>query len=97
SDGLSKLPLAVKQSIQAQFLKVFSNPQILLSPDALAQMRARAAAQGQQGLALFNIAIKAVKIGLAQGIHNVFVLSMGLMIAGLIVVSFLVEIRLRGG
>ena len=51
-------------------------------------MRARAAAQGQQGLALFNIAIKAVKIGLAQGIHNVFVLSMGLMIAGLIVVFF---------
>ena len=97
SDGLSKLPLAVKQSIQAQFLKVFSNPQILLSPDALAQMRARAAAQGQQGLALFNIAIKAVKIGLAQGIHNVFVLSMGLMIAGLIAVFFLKEIPLRGG
>jgi len=48
-------------------------------------------------LALFNIAIKAVKIGLAQGIHNVFVLSMGLMIAGLIVVFFLKEIPLRGG
>src|SRR6266516_431312 len=43
---LSKQPLPpmVKQSIQAQFLKDFSNPQILLSPDALAQMRARAAA-----------------------------------------------------
>jgi len=96
---LSKQPLPpmVKQSIQAQFLKVFSNPQILLSPDALAQMRARAAAQGQQGLALFNIAIKAVKIGLAQGIHNVFVISLALMIVGLIAVLFLKEIPLRGG
>src|SRR5437763_16823130 len=71
SDGLSKLPLppAVKQSAEAQLLKIFNNPQILLSPDALARMRT-AAAQGHQGLALFNIGIKAVKVGLAQGIHN---------------------------
>ncbi|MFL5699708.1 MAG: MDR family MFS transporter [Ktedonobacteraceae bacterium] len=99
SEGLSKQPLppAVKQSIQAQFLKIFSNPQILLSPDALAQMRAAAAAQGKQGLALLNVAIEAVKTGLAQGIHNVFVLSLSLMIAGLIAVFFLKEVPLQGG
>ena len=98
SEGLSKQPLppAVKQSIQAQFLKIFSNPQILLSPDALAQMRA-AAAQGKQGLALLNVAIEAVKTGLAQGVHNVFVLSLALMIAGLIAVFFLKEVPLQGG
>src|SRR6266568_4179319 len=99
SEGLSKQPLppAVKQSIQAQFLNIFSNPQILLSPDALAQMRAAAAAQGKQGLALLNVAIEAVKTGLAQGIHNVFVLSLSLMIAGLIAVFFLKEVPLQGG
>ncbi len=99
SEGLSKQPLppAVKQSIEAQFLKIFSNPQILLSPDALAQMRAAAAAQGKQGLALLNVAIEAVKTGLAQGIHNVFVLSLSLMIAGLIAVFFLKEVPLQGG
>ncbi len=99
SEGLSKQPLppAVKQSIEAQFLKIFSNPQILLSPDALAQMRAAAAAQGKQGLALLNVAIEAVKTGLAQGIHNVFVLSLALMIAGLIAVFFLKEVPLQGG
>ena len=98
STGLSKQPLppAVKQSIEAQFLKIFSNPQILLSPDALAQMRA-AAAQGKQGLALLNVAIEAVKTGLAQGVHNVFVLSLALMIAGLIAVFFLKEVPLQGG
>jgi hypothetical protein len=41
--------------------------------------------------------IEAVKVGLAQGIHNVFVLSLGLMIVGLIAVFFLKEIPLRGG
>ena len=41
--------------------------------------------------------IEAVKVGLAQGIHNVFVLSLGLMIVGLIAVLFLKEIPLKGG
>jgi len=41
--------------------------------------------------------IEAVKIGLAQGIHNVFLLSLGLMIVGLIAVFFLKEIPLKGG
>ena len=59
-------------------------------------MRGAAAAQCQQGLAVFNIAIDAVKAGLSQGIHNVFVLSLGLMIVGLIAVLFLKEIPLRG-
>jgi hypothetical protein len=59
-------------------------------------MRVASAAHGQQGLALFNIAIDAVKTGLTQGIHNVFVLSFGFMIVGLIAVLFLKEIPLRG-
>lgn len=98
SNSLGKLPIpaAALQPIQARFVSLFSNPQILLSPDILSKMRGVAAAQGQQGLAVFNIAIDAVKTGLAQGIHNVFVLSLGLMIFGLIAVLFLKEIPLRG-
>jgi hypothetical protein len=91
------LPAVVKRLVPANFLAVFNNPQILLSPDALAQMQARAAAGGPQALALFRQVIEAVKIGLAQGIHNVFVLSLVLMIAGLVAVLFLKEIPLRGG
>jgi hypothetical protein len=55
------------------------------------------AARGQQGLALFNVAIEAVKTGLAQGIHNVFLMILVLMIAGLIAVFFLKEVPLLGG
>ena len=91
------LPAVVKQLVPAKVLAAFNNPQILLSPDALAQMQAQAAAGGQQALALFHQIIEAVKIGLTQGIHNVFVLSLVLMIAGLVAVLFLKEIPLRGG
>ncbi len=98
SSSLGKLsiPAAALQPIQARFVALFSNPQILLSPDVLSKMRVASAAHGQQGLALFNIAIDAVKTGLTQGIHNVFVLSFGFMIVGLIAVLFLKEIPLRG-
>jgi len=91
------LSAAVKQFVPANTLAVFNNPQILLSPDALTKMQAGAAARGPQALALFHQIIEAVKIGLAQGIHNVFVLSLGLMIVGLVTVLFLKEIPLKGG
>ncbi len=91
------LPAAVVQVIPAQFLAVFNNPQILLSPTALAQMQSHVAAMGPQALALLQQTVEAVKVGLTQGIHNVFVLSLGLMIAGLVAVFFLKEIPLRGG
>lgn len=91
------LPSGVAQFVPAKFLAVFNNPQILLSPDALAKMQAGAAAKGPQALALFNQIIDAVRVGLAQGIHNVFILSLGLMIVGLVALFFLKEIPLKGG
>ena len=60
-------------------------------------MYASFAAQGPRGLALYNQLLEAVKVGLTQGIHNVFVLSLVTMILGLLAVLFLKEITLRGG
>ncbi len=95
------LPATVKQFVPARLLAAFNNPQILLSADARSQIQAQfvAHSQGhpQQALALFNAMLEAVKIGLTQGIHNVFVLSLGLMLLGLVAVFFLKEIELRGG
>ena len=90
------LPAAVKHAVPAQLLAAFNNPQVLLSPDALTQMQSRAAAGGPQAVALLNQVIEAVRTGLAQGIHNVFVLSLVIMILGLISVFFLKEIALKG-
>jgi hypothetical protein len=93
----SALPAAIVHAVPAQFLAAFDNPQILLSPATLAQLQSHAAALGPQSVAMLHQIIEAVKIGLAQGIHNVFILSLGLMIAGTIAAFFLKEIPLKGG
>ena len=93
----SALPVALLHAVPAQFLAAFNNPQILLSPTTLAQIQSQAEAMGPQSVAMLHQIIEAVKVGLAQGIHNVFILSLGLMIVGLIAVFFLKEIPLKGG
>src|SRR6266568_1191599 len=91
------LPANVKQALPAKILDAFSNPQVLLSPDTLAQVRAEFAAQGLQGLALYNQLIEAMKAGLVQGLHDVFILSTVVLSVGLVALFFLKEIELRGG
>ena len=91
------LPVAILHTIPAQYLAAFNNPQVLLSPTALTQIQSQAMAMGPQAVAMLHQIIEAVRIGLTQGIHNVFVLSLGLMVVGLIATFFLKEIPLRGG
>jgi EmrB/QacA subfamily drug resistance transporter len=86
--------LAATQPRFAQALGVFNNPQVLLQPGLEAQMQGGFAQLHLQGL--FNQIIEAVKIGLTQGIHNVFILSVVIMVIGTISVFFLKEIPLRG-
>ena len=85
----------MKQQVPANALTVFDNPLILLSPDAQSHINAGYAAYGSKGLALLPVIQSAVKQGLAQGIHDVFVLTLLLMITGLILASFLKESPLR--
>jgi EmrB/QacA subfamily drug resistance transporter len=91
------LPANVKQVLPAKILDAFSNPQVLLSPDAMAQVRKAFAAQGPQGLTLLNQMIVAMKAGLVQGLHDVFLLSTIILAMGLVALFFLKEIELRGG
>jgi len=96
------LPNSIKQAAaaspkMAQFLGVFNNPQVLLQPGVEAQLRAGAAQQGPAGLAVFNQVIESVKVGLTAGVHNVFVMSLVIMLVGTVAVFFLKEIPLRGG
>jgi EmrB/QacA subfamily drug resistance transporter len=81
--------------LPASLLSAFDNPLILLSPDALSRVHAGFAGYGAQGTAAFNMLLQAVKTGLAQSIHNVFVLSLVVILFGLIAVFFLKEIPLR--
>ncbi len=92
----SALPPAVQQQVPAEVLTAFNNPQILLSPEAQTQMGQQFATFGERGQALYTTLLEAVKTGLVQGTHSVFVLSLVLMAIGLVVVLFLPEIELRG-
>jgi EmrB/QacA subfamily drug resistance transporter len=89
------LPGTLRQLLPASILGAFDNPLILLSPDALSHIRAGFAGYGAQGTAAYNMLLQAVKTGLAQSVHNVFVLSLVVILFGLIAVFFLKEIPLR--
>jgi len=91
------IPTQLKQIVPVKVLGFFDNPNILLSPDAQKQMLAQFASYGSQGATLYNQLMDAVKIGLTTGIHNVYVLSFGLMLVAMVVVFFLPELPLRGG
>ncbi len=89
------LPGTLRQLLPASILGAFDNPLILLSPDALSHIHAGFAGYGAQGTAAYNMLLQAVKTGLAQSVHNVFVLSLVVILFGLIAVFFLKEIPLR--
>lgn len=89
------LPETLRHVLPARLLSAFDNPLVLLSPDALSRIRTGFADHGAQGTEAFNLLLQAVKTGLAQSVHNVFVLSLGVILFGLIAVFFLKEIPLR--
>ena len=89
--------LATAQPRVAQLLGIFHNPQVLLQPDSEAQLLTQATHQGSAAVTMFNQVIESVKVGLAAGIHDVFLMIMVIMVVGTIAVLFLKEIPLRGG
>jgi len=91
------LPAAVKAIVPASALQQFNNPQILLSPDAQVQLHQTFAAFGPQGLTLLSELLDAVKMAMVQGVHGIFLLSVGLTILSIIALVFLKEIPLGGG
>ena len=95
-------PMAFKNALpaalrQPQVLSTFNNPQILLQPGVRDQLHKAANAQGPQALAALNSILEAVKVGLSQSIHTVFLVSVLAAAVSLVVVFFLKEIPLRGG
>ncbi len=89
------LPSGLRQAMPPQLLKIFENPLVLLSPDAMTPIRAGFEHYGAQGHAAFNAVLGAVKLGLTESIHDAILLSLGLMIFTFIIVCFLKEIPLR--
>jgi EmrB/QacA subfamily drug resistance transporter len=88
----SALPTAVTHALPSAVLSKFGDPNTLLNP---LQAGGPHLPQTPQALALYQQIVEAMKQALAQSIHQVFVLCLIIMVAGLISVFFLREIKLR--
>jgi hypothetical protein len=90
------LPDPVKQIIPTKILSVFNDPNVLLDSKVQQTVSQQLGAFGAQAQELFGQLMEAVKQGLTQGIHDVFLLSLGLIVIALVAVFFLKEIPLTG-
>jgi EmrB/QacA subfamily drug resistance transporter len=88
----SALPTSVTRALPSGVLSQFSDPNRLLNP---LQAGGPQLPHTPQALALYQQIVEAMKQALAESIHHVFVLCLIIMVAGLISVLFLREIRLR--
>ncbi len=86
----------------AKVQSALANPQVLLSPEMQQQLHSAfttphpgSPLDPAQGAQLYTQLIEAVKQGLAQSIHSIFLLNAGFIILALIAVFFLKEVKLR--
>jgi EmrB/QacA subfamily drug resistance transporter len=91
----SNLPPTLKQLMTPDRLQALQNPQILLAPEATAQIQKSFAAFGQQGQLLFQQLMTAIRSSLAGAISELFLVSAAAMVLALAATLFLQEIPLR--
>ncbi len=93
----SNLPRAVTQLASARHLPLaqLQNPQLLLSPEAVAKIQHSFAALGPQGIVILRQLMDTIRASLSTAITSVFFLGFIIMVVGLFSVLFLREIPLR--
>jgi EmrB/QacA subfamily drug resistance transporter len=92
---LLHLSPTLRQHIPPAQLSQLDNPQLLLSPDAVARVRQGFAAFGPPGVELFRQVMIAIQASLAEAIAQGFLTGMVLIALGLCAALFLREIPLR--
>jgi EmrB/QacA subfamily drug resistance transporter len=89
--------LHLPSQIASQFVSGSgSNPQTLFDPAQIAARRAQAGALGQQGAAIFDQVLHAIRAGLATTLHEIFLYGAAVLILALIASVFLNDVPLRG-
>jgi EmrB/QacA subfamily drug resistance transporter len=79
----------------AQLDSIVHNPQALFSPEAQAQLQGFFSQAGQEGAALFQDLLTALRQSLDSAIARVFFVGFGIVLLGFVVNLFLKEIPLR--
>jgi EmrB/QacA subfamily drug resistance transporter len=92
----AKLPAAVKEMVPPQQLDaLMHNPEALMSPEAQAQIQGIFANMGQQGAALLQQVMDALRQALDVAISQVFLYALAAVVLAFIVNFFIREIPLR--
>ncbi|MFC1955254.1 MDR family MFS transporter [Chloroflexota bacterium] len=80
---------------QEQLASFANNPQVLVSPEAQAQLRTLFEQFGTQGSALFEQVLNVLRHALNAAISDVFLVSLGAVIIALVIQFFIKEIPLQ--
>ncbi|GCE30919.1 MFS transporter [Dictyobacter alpinus] len=85
------IPAPTRQLLPTKVIALFDNPNILLSHDIQSTVLKQFTILGPQGMIEYRQLMHAVRLGLAQGIYNTFILSLAFMLISLVLVFFLEE------
>jgi EmrB/QacA subfamily drug resistance transporter len=91
----ANLPTDVTATVPKEQLAALNNPQLILSPDVVAQVKQSFTAFGAQGDHLYGEVILAVRDALSVAITDLFIIGMVFMLLALVATVFLKEIPLR--
>jgi EmrB/QacA subfamily drug resistance transporter len=92
----ARLPDQLKTAFPADQLATFStNPQVLMSPDAQAQLSQMASGAGADGPALLEQLLHTLREALSSSLSHVFFIGMTIVIGAMVVNAFIKEIPLR--
>lgn len=89
------VPPSLQRAVPAQIMAFFMNPNNLLAGGSLSQVQVAFASHGPQGSGAFEQLHEAMKVALTQGLHDVFLVCLGIMLAAFITVWCLKELPLR--
>jgi EmrB/QacA subfamily drug resistance transporter len=93
---ITKLPEAIKTLIPPELLySITHNAQVLVSPEAQAQLQAVFSGMGQQGAVLYDQTLQTLREALNSGLSQIFQVAFVMIVLAFIVNLFLREIPLR--
>jgi EmrB/QacA subfamily drug resistance transporter len=91
------VPATLKALVPSSVINTFDDPNVLLSPGLQQQFQTQLAPYGSTGKLIYTGLMQAVKVGLTEGVHSVFIFSFIIMIFGFLAIFFLKEIPLLDG
>ncbi|MBI4497721.1 MAG: MFS transporter [Chloroflexi bacterium] len=89
------LPPEVRAALPDGSLDALATPQALMNPEAAAGLRQTFASLGPQSGALLDQTLTALRLALAEGVHEVFLVAIAVVAAAFVACLFLPEIPLR--